>query len=274
MGRNNALRPCAPRSFGGDSYDDRSWTVITEAWHLAWSLVGALLATPKGIVALVSVAIAGALVVAASFVKTMIPLRWLAVGSNLGFLLYAALTPSLQMLVLHAVLLPINLWRVAEMIRLTRRVKAAATSRDSSGLWLRPYMRSRRRPAGYVLFRQGDAADRLYLLASGRIELLEIGVVLEPGRVFGEIAFFAPDRRRTMTARCIEPSEVLSIDESTVRQLYYQNPEFGFEMVALVAQRLSDDIRRLERQLAATQVNLSKPEVATGNAKKANPATS
>ena len=223
---------------------------MTDAWYHAWALVGVMLDTPQGILALTSVAIAGALVMAASFVKTMIPLRWLAVGSNLGFLCYAALAPSPPMLALHAVLLPINLWRVAEMIRLTRRVKAAAGSRDSSGLWLRPYMRRRRRPAGYVLFKQGDPADHLYLLASGRIELLEIGVVLEPGRVFGEIAFFAPDRRRTFTARCIEPCEVLSIDENTVRQLYYQNPEFGFEMVALVAGRLSADVRRLEKQIA------------------------
>lgn len=221
---------------------------MTEAWQRAWELVLSMLATPEGVVALVSVAIAGGLIVAATFVKTMIPLRWLAVGSNVGFLVYGALAPSLQLLALHALLLPINLWRVAEMIRLTRRVKAAA--RDASGLWLRPYMRSRRRPKGYVLFRQGDIADHLYLLASGRIVLEEIGVVLEPGRIFGEIAFFAPDRRRTFTARCTEPCQILSIDESTVRQLYYQNPEFGFELVGLVAGRLSADVRRLEQQLA------------------------
>lgn len=222
---------------------------MSEAWQHAWSLVSAMLASTEGIVALVSVVIAGALVVAASFVRTMIPLRWLAVASSLGFLLYGALAPSLQLLALHAVLLPVHLWRVAEMVRLTRRVKAAAASRDASGLWLKPYMRSRRRAAGHVLFRKGDVADHLYLLAKGRIELLEVGIVLEPGRIFGEIAFFSPDRRRTFTARCIEPCQVLSIDESTVRQLYYQNPEFGFELVGLVAGRLSADVRRLEEQL-------------------------
>lgn len=223
--------------------------IWTEGWNLAWDLIAGMVARPGGVLALVSVAIAGGLVVAASFVRTMIPLRWLAVGSNLGFLLYGVLAPSLQLLALHAILLPINLWRVAEMARLTRRVKAAAAASDSSGLWLRPYMRSRRRFTGHVLFRQGDVADHLYLLASGRVELVEIGVILEPGRIFGEIAFFSPDRRRTFTARCIEPCQVLSIDETTVRQLYYQNPEFGFELVGLVAGRLSADVRRLEQQL-------------------------
>jgi hypothetical protein len=223
--------------------------LLAEAWHHAWSLALGLLDSTQGVVALVSVALAGGLVLAASFVRTMIPLRWLAVGSNVAFLVYAALAPSLQLLLLHLLLLPINLWRVAEMVRLTRRVKAAAAASDVSGLWLRPYMRSRRRAQGHVLFRQGDVADHLYLLAAGQVELQEIGVVIGPGRVFGEIAFFSPDRRRTFTARCISPCQVLSIDETTVRQLYHQNPEFGFELVGLVAGRLSADVQRLERKL-------------------------
>ena len=54
-----------------------------------------------------------------------------------------------------------------------------------------------------------------------------------------------------MTGRCIEDSEVLAINESTVRQLYYQNPEFGFELIGLVAGRLTADIHRLEAMLDA-----------------------
>jgi hypothetical protein len=221
-----------------------------ELWSHAWEHAASLVDKPEGVIAIISVAIAGGLVVVSSFVKTMIPLRWLAVGSNVGFIVYAAFAPSLPMLALHATLVPINLWRVMEMVRLTRRVRAAAAAQDNSGIWLKPYMRSRRLAKGRVLFRQGDVADRLYLLASGRIELVEIGIVLEPGRVFGEIAFFAPDRRRTLTARCLETCQVLWIDESTVRQLYYQNPEFGFAMVGLVAARLIDDVHRLEKRLA------------------------
>lgn len=213
----------------------------------AVAAAGAMLATPEGRIALVSAAIAGLLVLGGSFVKTMIPLRWLAVGSNVGFIVYAALMPSLPMLVLHVVLLPVNTWRAVQMVLLTRRVRAAAQQRQGLGLWLRPYMRRHKYDAGAVLFRKGDLADRLYMLTSGRIELVEIDVTLEPGRVFGEIAFFSPDGRRTVTARCLEPCELLGIDESTVRQLYFQNPNFGFELIGLVAARLSEDVRRLEK---------------------------
>ena len=197
--------------------------------------------TPADVMSLFAAGIAIGLILTSSFVKTMIPLRWLAVGGNVGFVIYGALHPSPVMLVLHGALLPINLWRALEMVHLTRRVTAAAEAGDLSGVWLKPYMRSRRYKAGDVLFHKGDPAGHFYFLAEGRIEFVEIG----------EIAFFAPDRRRSLTARCLQDCTVLSIDESTFKQLYYQNPAFGFEIVTLVAGRLMADRQRLQHLLGA-----------------------
>lgn len=211
------------------------------------------LSTSEGILAAVSVTIAGGLVVASSFVKTMIPLRVLAVASNVGFIVYGALHPSLIMLLLHGTLLPINIFRTAQMVWMTRRVRQAASTSDLSGVWLRPYMRSRRHRAGDVLFRKGDPADHLFFLAAGKIEFIEIGQVMEAGRLFGEIAFFAPDKCRSLTARCVTACQVLRIEESTFRQLYFQNPSFGFEVVSLIAGRLTADRKRLEELVAAGQ---------------------
>jgi CRP-like cAMP-binding protein len=203
--------------------------------------------------AMLSVIVAAAFVLVSSFVKTMIPLRWLAIGSNVGFVAYGALHPSYPMLLLHLALLPINFFRLAEMKRLTRRVEAVRVEGEMSGVWLRPYMRSKRMRAGTVLFKKGDRGDRLYLLAEGRIEFVEIGTSIAPGQIFGEIAFFSPDRRRLLTARCAENSTVLSIDEGTVKELYYQNPAFGFKMIELVAARFSADVARLNAALIATR---------------------
>lgn len=204
----------------------------------------AALASPNELFAIISVLIAAGLVLVSSFVKTMIPLRWLAIGSNFGFVAYGALHPSMPMLLLHATLVPINLYRLAEMVRLTRRVRAVAGSGDLLGIWLRPYMRAAKLSDGAVLFKQGDLAKRMYLLAEGRIDLVEIGTSVRPGDIFGEIAFFSPDRRRGLTARCAGKCTVLSIDESTLKQLYYQNPAFGFKLIGLVAGRLSADVQR------------------------------
>jgi CRP/FNR family cyclic AMP-dependent transcriptional regulator len=210
----------------------------------------AALASPSEMLAVVSVMIAAGFVLVSSFVKTMIPLRWLAIGSNFGFVAYGAIHPSYPMLLLHASLVPINVYRLVEMMRLTERVAKVSTDSEHSAVWLKPYMRSAKLRAGTVLFNQGDTADRLYLLAEGRIELVEINASIAPGQIFGEIAFFATDHRRRLTARCAEDSIVLSIDESTVKQLYFQNPAFGFKMIELVADRLSADITRLNKQLA------------------------
>ena len=212
------------------------------------ALIGAM-SSPTEVVALCAAFAAATLTITSSFVKTMVPLRWLAVFSNCGFLAYGVLHPSPVMALLHAILLPINVVRLREMRRLARNVTAAAENADTSGLWLKPYMKATRRLAGEVLFSQGDEANELYLLAEGRVEFVEIGQSVGPGRVFGEIAFFAPDRRRTLTARCAEDCLVLSVNQSTLRQMYYQNPAFGFELIGLVAGRLSADVVRLQGQL-------------------------
>lgn len=77
--------------------------------------------------------------------------------------------------------------------------------------------------------------------------------MLEPGRIFGEIAILAPDKRRTHTARCVSASTVLMVDEVTLKQLTFQNPSFGFHLIGLVAGRLSQDLRRIESRFAGAQ---------------------
>jgi hypothetical protein len=212
--------------------------------------VQAVLASPRDLVAYAAGALAASFVIGSAFVRTMIPLRWLAVAGNVGFIIFGALHPQFLTLLVAAVLLPINIHRARQMMRLTRRVKAAEAAGDLSALWLRPYMKARRLKPGTMLFRKGDLADRLYCLVEGQVELVEIEVMLLPGKIFGEIAFFAPDRRRTLSARCVGACTVLSIDEATLKQLVYQNPSFGFHLMGLVAGRLSQDVRRVEQQLA------------------------
>lgn len=219
--------------------------LIAELVDSASRYLSAALSSPAELFALVSVVIAGGLVLVSSFVKTMIPLRWLAIGSNFGFVAYGALHPSIPMLLLHAALVPINIYRLAEMVRLTRRVRAVAGSGDVLAVWLKPYMRSKKLADGTVLFKKDDIGDRMYLLAEGCVEFVEIGTSVTPGEIFGELAFFSPNRTRALTARCVGKCTVLSIDESTLKQLYYQNPAFGFKLIRLVAGRLSADVQRL-----------------------------
>jgi len=206
--------------------------------------VNRALSSPQQMLAHGAAVIGIGLVTAGAFVRTMLPLRCLAVGSNIGLLIFGAVHPSPVTLITSALLLPINLYRMVEVLRLTRRVTRAVAEADMAAIWLRPYMKKRRLAAGAVLFSRGDAAHKLYLLADGVLELADIGVRIEPGRIFGEIALFTPEGRRTHTVRCVTACTVLELGASTVRQLYFQNPAFAFHLVELLAQRLSNDIER------------------------------
>jgi len=214
----------------------------------ASTYVATVLSSPSKMVASLAVAVGIGLVIAGSFMRTMLPLRWLAVGSDTALVIYGSLQPSTVTLVLAATLLPINIFRAVEVTRLTRRVVRAQADADLTGLWLKPYMKARRLKAGQTLFKKGDIANRLYLLVDGAMELSDIGKRLEPGRIFGEIALFSPSGLRTHTARCVSDCSVLEIHGRTVKQLYYQNPAFGFHLIELLAGRLSADVERAEAQ--------------------------
>ena len=207
--------------------------------------------TALQIVAYAAAVVGGILTCISFFMKTIIPLRVVSAAANLAFVVYAVIMQSWAVFGLNAALFPLNCWRTLAMMKLTRRVRAASATGDPSGVWLRPYMRTRKFKAGAILFRKGDRAAEVYYLVDGGIDFPEIGVSLPPGRIFGEIAFFTHERKRTQTARCTVDSTVMTIDEATLKELYYQNPEFGFHLVSLVARRLAGNVDRLEAQLAA-----------------------
>ena len=208
------------------------------------------LATARGAVIAVSSFFGLSLVIAASFARTMVRLRALTALSNACLLVGAAVAPNPISVALFLILLPLNTWRLVEIIRLTKKVQAAAIGGDTSGLWLKPYMKARKEAAGSWLFRKGDEADAIYLLVEGTLELPEISKVQPVGELFGEVSFFSPERRRTVSARCATDCLVLTLPGATFHQLYFQNPAFAFTVAGLIAQRLSADIQRLRAQVA------------------------
>lgn len=205
--------------------------------------------TPRGLVQFIASVIGLGLLTVAAFVRTMVPLRTITVVSNVCLLTAGILALSPVHMVVYLVLAPLNTWRLWEIKKLTRKVEQASADGDLSGIWLKPYMKPRRLAAGAVLFRRGDQADSLYLLVEGDLELVEIGKKQPVAQLFGEISFFSPDRRRTLTARCASDCLVLCIGETTFKQLYFQHPKFAFQISNLIAHRLGADIERLRLEV-------------------------
>src|SRR6478672_11433940 len=140
--------------------------------------------------------LASLLVFCTFYMKTMIPLRCVAIASNVAFMSFGIAGRVYPVLVLHAVLLPLNCIRLRQMQLLIRRVREASQG-DLSVEWLTPLMTHQTHEAGHVLFRIGEPANSMFLILKGSVRLVELDLTLGPGALLGEIGVFAPDNRRT-----------------------------------------------------------------------------
>jgi hypothetical protein len=191
-------------------------------------------------------------IVATASTKTMVPLRILAIAANCFLVAVYAGSHLWVPLALQAVALPLNAWRLYQMIVLIRNVRDAIRG-DTSMAWLKPFMTARHFRTGDILFAKGETASEMFCPVTGRYRLIELGIEVKPGDLVGELAMLAPDNRRTASMECIESGAALSITYEQVEQLYYQNPTFGFYLLRLATARLFETIGRLEAELARVQ---------------------
>jgi hypothetical protein len=199
--------------------------------------------------------------IAGYLMKTMIPLRLLAMATNVLFLIWSTLAGVYVTMILNTILLPINALRFFQMRRLIRQVNSAANG-DLSMEWIKPFSTKKHFTAGTVLFRKGDPADELLFLMSGRFRVVEPDIEMSAGSIIGELGLLEPGRNRTATVECVESGETLAIAYDDVMQLYFQNPTFGFYFLQLSTARLFHTIRILEQENAALRAATAKPEAA------------
>ncbi len=188
--------------------------------------------------------VASALVAASFYMKTIIPLRMFAIISNIAFITYGIGAGLYPVIILHTFLFPLNILRLMQMKKLIVNVKNASEG-NLSLQSLIPYMTKEKVQKGDILFRKGDTAEIMYYISRGNIQLEEIDTIVEKGNLLGEMGIFSPRNVRTYTAKCIDDvMEVYSITSEGVKQLYYQNPEFGFFLVKLITGRLIDSLEK------------------------------
>ncbi len=183
--------------------------------------------------------------VVSTFSKTIIRLRFAAVVANICGLIVSAVSLSPASFIRNLIILPINLVRLREMRKLVVSVKSASNT-DLNVEWLKPFMHPRRFSKGDALFRKGDIAAEAYMLVDGEIELPEVGILLSPGALFGEMAMFTQSRARTASAVCRTDGRLLLITYEQFEQLYFQNPEFGLYLVRLIVKRFQSNLALLK----------------------------
>ncbi|MFC1813044.1 Crp/Fnr family transcriptional regulator [Thermodesulfobacteriota bacterium] len=108
-----------------------------------------------------------------------------------------------------------------------------------------------------MIYQQGDRANHFYIITRGLISLVEfqpgdkVGIVFEErgqGEVFGCASFMKP-RNHTLTAMCVEDSEVLVIETDKLIDLFEKDPDVGYKFMKNINQIYFDLYKFAKRQL-------------------------
>ena len=196
-----------------------------------------------------SAVFASVFVVATTTMRTMIPLRIFGILTNLVLIATAIPGHNYLVIVVQALVLVLNSYRLHQMLQLVRDVKKSVNS-DLSMDWLKPFMTERNCTSGEILFYKDEKAEDMLYIVSGRFKLVESGIELPVGAIVGELGMLSPSNVRTQSLECIGSGAILSVSYSKVEELYVQNPAFGFYFLKLASARLFQNLGTLEQRLA------------------------
>ncbi len=111
---------------------------------------------------------------------------------------------------------------------------------------------------GDIVFSQGDEGDRLYLIASGQVEIVyedtggqaTVVSVLKEGNGFGEMTILAGERR-SATARVPNSAMIFSLNADVINQ---QKPEIIQKLYFNMTADLVDKIKQANEQITRLKV--------------------
>ncbi|MCE5248067.1 MAG: Crp/Fnr family transcriptional regulator [Candidatus Polarisedimenticolia bacterium] len=111
----------------------------------------------------------------------------------------------------------------------------------------------RRHAAGKAIFRQGQQAAGLHLVAEGRVKVFRLGAdgreqllhVWGPGEPFGEVAVLEGGDYPA-TAAALDDCRTVLIPRPALLDLVARRPEFALRFMAVLARRLRDFAAQIE----------------------------
>ena len=106
---------------------------------------------------------------------------------------------------------------------------------------------------GEIIVRQGEVGDCMYVIESGKAEVLDQKgskevrlAVLGPSDFFGEMAIFDHDTR-SATVRAMGEVRAITLDKKTIQKRIIEDPWLAFR----VMEKMSRRIRELDRRVVA-----------------------
>jgi CRP-like cAMP-binding protein len=100
--------------------------------------------------------------------------------------------------------------------------------------------------AGEVIIRQGDAGDCMYIIQSGKVEVIrenqgkEVRLAeLDEGDFFGEMALFEKSVR-SATVRPLGEVRLLTVDKKMFLRKIHEDPSLAFRIMKKMSNRIRD----------------------------------
>ena len=100
--------------------------------------------------------------------------------------------------------------------------------------------------AGEIIVHEGEIGDCMYVIQSGRAEVIQSGkgqevrlAELSEGDIFGEMAIFQKEKR-SATVRALTDVRVLTVDKRIFLSRVHEDPSFVFSVLKKMSQRIRD----------------------------------
>jgi CRP-like cAMP-binding protein len=111
--------------------------------------------------------------------------------------------------------------------------------------------------AGSLIFREGDAGDKLYIILEGRVRISKFipGVgeealaVLDRGDFFGEMALIDAKPRSADAKAHESDATVLSIDRATLNEILSMDPHASLQFLNLLCRMISRRLREINDKI-------------------------
>ena len=107
------------------------------------------------------------------------------------------------------------------------------------------------------VYERGNGAKHLFVVNKGLVSLRridpgdEVGIAFEtrePGELFGVASFMKP-QEYTLTAICMEDTEVMAIDADKLFELCEKDPTLGYQLMLKIAQIYFERYKSAKRSL-------------------------
>lgn len=164
-----------------------------------------------------------------------------------------------------------------DKIQFLRQVNLFKSLNDKALLDLSAITIEQTIPSKTVVFKEGDKGDALYIVKSGKINILKrnnagvdsILATLGKGMVIGDMAII-DEQPRSASVATIQETTFLVITKDDFRTLLDQVPEISFQIMKLTTERLRNTTTHLRQLEASTNQMEDVIRVITKIARKSN----